>query len=293
MSLKIGVDGGGTKTELILVESSGALVARHTAPGCNPSHVGAEMARIILSEALVNLRDGREISHTQLYMAGSPAFWQETAAVLTGFGRVTTAPDSVPVVELATRGKPGLVMHAGTGSFIAARTPDGAIHYAGGLGWKIGDPGSAFDLGRRGIAHGLLELQGWARATALSAALQAHLGLNDAISLTRYLYNEVAANGEIARFAPRVIELAQTGCVPAQAALAATLSDMVEQARLVSSRLFSGPAVPCSVSGALLNSPPAVAALRLLAETHDWNVEYFFLTEAPIEGVRRLLLAAR
>jgi N-acetylglucosamine kinase-like BadF-type ATPase len=292
MSFKIGVDGGGTKTELIVVDAAGTVVARHTAPGCNPSHVGAEMARIILSEALVNLREGRAISHTQLYMAGSPAFWQETAAVLTDFGRVTTAPDSVPVVELATKGRPGLVMHAGTGSFIAARTPDGTIHYAGGLGWKIGDPGSAFDLGRRGIAHALLELQGWARPTALSAALQAHLGLHDAISLTRYLYNEVAANGEIARFAPRVIELAQAACPPAQAALSATLSEMVEQARLVSSRLFSGPAVPCSVSGALLNSPPAVAALRLLAETHAWNVEYYFLTEPPIEGVRRLLLAA-
>lgn len=293
MSFKIGVDGGGTKTELILVDADGKVVARHTAPGCNPSHVGAEMARIILSEALVNLRAAQEISHTQLYMAGSPAFWQETAAVLTGFGRVTTAPDSVPVVELATQGRPGLVMHAGTGSFIAARTADGAIHYAGGLGWKIGDPGSAFDLGRRGIAHALLELQGWARPTALSGALQAHLGLMDAISLTRYLYNEVAANGEIARFAPRVIDLAQSGCVPAQAALAATLGEMVDQARLVSSRLFSGPAVPCSVSGALLNSPPAVAALRLLAETHAWNVEYYFLNDPPIEGVRRLLLAAR
>jgi N-acetylglucosamine kinase-like BadF-type ATPase len=248
------------------------------------------MARIILSEALANLRGEHVISHTLLFMAGSPAFWQETAAVLTNYGRVTTAPDSVPVVELATSGRPGLVLHAGTGSFVAARTADGVIHYAGGLGWKLGDPGSAFDLGRRGIAHALLELQGWARPTALSTALQAHLGLSDAISLTRYLYNEVAANAEIARFAPRVIELAQQGCPPAQAALAATLAEMVEQARLVSSRLFSGLAVPCSVSGALLNSPPAVAALRLLAETHAWNVEYFFLTEPPIEGVRRLLL---
>jgi glucosamine kinase len=292
MSFKIGVDGGGTKTELILVDATGAVASRQTAPGCNPSHVGFEMARVILGEALANLRGARPISHTMLFMAGSPAFWHETAAALTGYGHVTTAPDSVPVVEMATRGQPGLVLHAGTGSFVAARTADGVIHYAGGLGWKLGDPGSAFDLGRRGIVHALLELQGWARPTALSAALQAHLGLPDAISLTRYIYDEVAANGEIARFAPKVIELAEQGCPPAQAALSATLAELVEQARLVSSRLFAGPAVPCSVSGPLLNSPSAVAALRMLAETHAWNVEYFFLNEAPIEGVRRLLLAA-
>ena len=292
MNFKIGVDGGGTKTELILVDSAGAVVARLTAPGCNPSHVGPEAARATLIKALTDLRGDRAVSHTMLFMAGSPAFWQEVAAGLNGYGRVTAAPDSVPVVELATKGRPGLVLHAGTGSFVAARTADGVIHYAGGLGWKLGDPGSACDLGRRGIAHALLELQGWARPTALSAALQSHLGMPDAIGLIRYLYNETAANADIARFAPQVVELAQKGCAPAQAALAATLAELVEQARLVSSRLFTGPAVPCGVSGALLNSPPAVEVLRQLAKTHAWNVEYFFLTDPPIEGVRRLLLAA-
>ena len=37
MSLKIGVDGGGTKTECILVDARGEIVARHLAPGCNPN----------------------------------------------------------------------------------------------------------------------------------------------------------------------------------------------------------------------------------------------------------------
>jgi N-acetylglucosamine kinase-like BadF-type ATPase len=289
---QIGVDGGGTKTELILVDSAGAVVARHTAPGCNPSHVGSEMARVILTEALENLRGAHSIRRTMLFMAGSPAFWHETASVLSDYGEISTAPDSVPVVELATRGKAGLVLHAGTGSFVAARSTDGAIHYAGGLGWKIGDPGSAFDLGRRGIAHALLELQGWAPWTPLSAALQAHIGLPDAIGITRYLYNEVAANAVIAGFAPRVIELAGKGCGPAQTALAATLGEMVAQARLVTEKLFPGTQpVPCGVSGAILNSPPAVAALRALVGSQSWNVEYHFLTEPPIEGVRRLLVA--
>ena len=34
-----------------------------------------------------------------------------------------------------------------TGSFVAARGPDGGHHYAGGLGWRLGDPGSSHDLG--------------------------------------------------------------------------------------------------------------------------------------------------
>jgi len=292
MSLRIGVDGGGTKTELILVDAAGTVIARQTAAGCNPSQVGPEAARTVLIAALSELRGGREISRTMLFMAGSPAFWGETAAGLAGFGRVTNAPDSVPIVELATEGRPGLVLHSGTGSFAAARTAEGAVRYAGGLGWKLGDPGSAFDVGRRGIARALLELQGWAHPSGLGAALQTHLGLPDAAGLTRRLYNEPSANADIARFAPRVVELAAQGCGPARAELHASLAGLVDQAQLLQARLFPGSAVPCGVSGALLNSAPAVAGLRALAGDRAWTVEFHFVTAPPIEGVRRLLLAA-
>jgi N-acetylglucosamine kinase-like BadF-type ATPase len=289
MSFKIGVDGGGSKTELILTDSAGEIVARHTAPGCNPSHVGADQACEILTAALNAVRGQHTVSHTQLYMAGSPATWRDIAAQLKNFGTVTAAPDSPPVLELATGGAPGLVLHAGTGSFVAARGLDGSVHYAGGLGWKLGDPGSAFDLGRRGIARALLELQGWAKPTPLGEALKVHAGLDDATALTRFFYRAADANACIAGFAPRVVELAQQGCGPAQAALACTLTDLVEQARLVTDKLFGSATTPCGVSGPLLNSPPAVYALKALAATHGWAVEYRFITEPPIEGVRRLL----
>jgi len=54
-NFKIGVDGGGTKTECILVDLSGAIVARELAPGCNPSQVGPEQARAIVTIALTAL----------------------------------------------------------------------------------------------------------------------------------------------------------------------------------------------------------------------------------------------
>ena len=96
-SYKIGVDGGGTKTEFILVDDAGATLATHVGPGCNPSQVGADKARELLVDGLEALlvaakieNPKSKISATQLYMAGSPGFWRETAATLTGFGEVTT-----------------------------------------------------------------------------------------------------------------------------------------------------------------------------------------------------------
>jgi glucosamine kinase len=300
-SFKIGVDGGGTKTELILVDPAGAGVATHMAPGCNPSQVGPDQARTILLEALRTLRakePGAVIQTTHLYMAGAPAFWREVGAALSGFGTVVTGPDSAPVLELATGGAPGLVLHAGTGSFVSARDPGGSIHYVGGLGWKFGDPGSGFDLGRRGLAVALLELQARPAGAALSplaAALCAHTGLEDYAANSRYFYSDAAAHAKIAAFAPRVVELATANCGPAQQVIADSLTDLARQADDVIHRHFPRPTapLPCGVSGRILNSPPAATALRSLASQLNWPVELRFLDTAPIEGVRRLLLAAR
>ncbi len=302
MKLSIGVDGGGTKTELILIDAAGTVLAGHIAPGCNPSQVGPDQARTLLTGALAALRarhpDGT-VEQTLICTAGSPPFWREFAATLTGYGRVTTIDDSRPVLELATDGQPGLVLHAGTGSFVAARAPDGAIHYAGGLGWKFGDPGSGFDLGRRGLGLALLELQAARGDTAvlspLAVALCAHTGLADYPANSRLFYSDPAANTLIAGFAPRVLELAAADCGPAQQVVADSITDLARQADTVIHRLFPRAAakLPCGVSGRILNSPPAAFALRSLAGKLNWPVELRFIDTSPIEGVRRLLLAGR
>ena len=297
LSYKIGVDGGGTKTELILLDSSGAELARHIAVGCNPSQVGAEQARLILSAALRELtaKHPGPVSHSVLCMAGSGAFWKETAAALKEYGAISTLDDSVPVLELATNGAPGLVLHAGTGSFVAARSPDGAVHYAGGLGWKFGDPGSGFDLGRRAIGSAMLELQSLPKqgsaASALAEALRTHAGLTDYSALSRFFYNDPGANAKIASFAPHVLALAAADCGPAQQVVADSITDLARQADQVIHRHFPQPVtnLPCGVSGRILNSEPAAFALRSLASKLKWPVELHFMDTPPIEGVRRLL----
>jgi glucosamine kinase len=322
-SFKIGVDGGGTKTEFILVDGTGHTVARHEAPGCNPSQVGAPAARSTLLAGFEALLAQSRIENpaptivaTHLYMAGSGATWREIAAGLSGFGPVVTGPDSLPVLELATGGAPGLVLHAGTGSFVAARLPGGEIRYAGGLGWKIGDPGSGFDLGRRGLAHALLELQAhsWGRGdpatgegtpretrsrsqrlSPLAEALQAHTGLADYAANSRFFNQDPGANAAIAAFAPRVLELAEQDCLAARQAVTDSVTDLVRLADRVVHQLFPAPAspVPCGVSGRILNSAPAAMVVRSLTEKLRWPVALAFITTPPIEGVRRLLLASR
>ncbi len=308
-TIKIGVDGGATKTECILVDGGGTVIARHCAPGCSPSHVGPEQARAILVDALRALTAGQvaPAARVLLCMAGNPAFWAETAAGLQGFGHAETAPDSLPALELATEGGPGAVLHGGTGSFVAARGPDGSLHYAGGLGWRFDDPGSGYDLGRRAIAHALLELQGWTARPAggakpgtrsrLAAALCEYTGIESYRPALQLFYGDSAEVGaKIAGFAPRVVELAEHHDADACAVIADSVAGFAPLVTGMLARVFPAATarnaqslVTCGVSGTLLNRPPCWRALQALAAAHAWPVRLRPVTDPPIEGVRRLL----
>ena len=298
MSFKIGVDGGGTKTECILVDAAGTIVARHLAPGCNPSVAGPEQARAIITDALGALlaeakveKPQGKISATHFFVAGAAGFWREFAASLKDFGRVSTAADSLPVLELATDGAPGLVLHAGTGSFVAARGPDGAVHYAGGVGWRFGDAGSGYELGRCVIARAILELQGWQPTTPLAGLVREHTQLGpaaDAGSVTRYFYTHAEPNRVIAALAPGVLKLASEGEATALALAVESAAELLALATRVAEKLFPDAplhSIRAGLSGALLTHPAVVAALA--ART---PLPLQPITAPPIEGVRRLLV---
>jgi glucosamine kinase len=290
MPWKIGIDGGGTKTEGILLDPSGAIAARHTGPGCSPSLVGASRSREIAEEVLRSVRAGHpsaEISHTLLCMAGSRAFWKEFGDGLVGFGRISTVDDSVPVLELATRGDPGLVIHAGTGSFVAARSLDGGVHYAGGIGWRFGDEGSGYDLGRRAIARALLELQGWAVPSGLGALVRERTGKSTSGEVSVYFYGDPATNNGVAGLAPDVLRLAGSGDSAAREAVSQSVLHLLGLAVSVTSQLFPGKrpeSFRAGVSGHILNHPFAYQALLSQAPFPLSKV-----TASPIEGVRLLL----
>lgn len=295
---KIGVDGGGTKTECVLIDAGGAIVARHLAPASNPNVVGPEQARHIVTAALAALRAQAPAGTpppvlTHLYMAGSRSFWLDVARQLAGCGEVAVFHDALPVLELATQGQAGLVLHAGTGSFVAARAPDGSTHYAGGLGWRFGDPGSGYDLGRRAIARALLELQGWAPASRLSAVVRSAVAPGeaaDAAAVTRYFYQHPEPNREIAALSPAVLRLAGEGEAAARQIAIESTAGLLALATQVVAKLFPGMApasLRAGLSGPILTHPVVARAFAAASQLPLVPVE-----GSPVDGIRRLLLRA-
>jgi len=301
---RLGIDGGGTKTDFILVDETGKLLAHRRATGSSPSLSAPDTIAQLISENIRALVEsvGRPlaIQHCGLCMAGSRLFWRDFAQTLSQrlpqLGQIHAFDDSIPILELATDGGPGLALHSGTGSFIAARAIDGAAHYAGGLGWRIGDPGSAQDLGRRAAERALLEAQGWATRSLLGHAVCTAMQADDIDALLRELYSETGSHNSaaaLAQLSPLVTEHATQGDTAAIAILRDSVSALAQVAKAVSERLFgssnnndSAKPIPVGLSGPILRSE---FAEKIIAEALGPSHRLHTITDAPLEGLRRLL----
>jgi N-acetylglucosamine kinase-like BadF-type ATPase len=291
----IGIDGGGTKTDFILVDSSGTILSKQSTSGTNPSLYGQENVEKIIRQTCTQLITEAGVPQggihkTLLCMAGPPKTWRAIAENLEELGEVTSVDDSVPVVQLAVGDSVGLILHAGTGSFVAAKDTKGDLHYAGGLGWRMGDAGSGLDLGRRGMTQAFLELQGWADSTRLSPELQKYMGITNLQEIMEKIYvTSSEPNLLIGGFAPTVVKLAKEGLPEALGILKDSIAPILSLAQQVAQKLNLDSTCRCGLSGRLLSSPFGINLIEDALSSLSLMWDLVCVTEPPIEGIRQLL----
>src|SRR5689334_6096620 len=162
MKYVLGFDGGGTKTECVLMDETGAILARSRSGASNAVNVGAQASAAALAEA------GKEALRSAEKQPASVAF---VLAGISGAGERTVQAEiqanlkpvfpkaaivitSDLILSLAATGEiPSLVVIAGTGSAVLGRTSPRSVARAGGFGPIIGDAGSANDIGRKTVAR--------------------------------------------------------------------------------------------------------------------------------------------
>lgn len=294
----IGVDGGGSKTDFILTDIRGEEQCRLKTTGTNPGICGTAQATRILIQGLRELlKQGRrkqsDVRIMLLCMSGNQPYWQEVARQMSGWGRVISRIDSEPVLFLCASEGPTLVMHGGTGSFVAARDNSGNNHFGGGLGFTLGDPGSGYDLGWRAFSRTFFQIQGWLDEGNLATAVKRYSGRDDYEAVSQWLYAHEDRNTAIANFAPHVLALAEDGDAEALDVLQASLDGLAFIACKVAERIELGTdaSLPCGLSGPVISHPLSMKILTARLAERGIRWELRAIEERPIEGVRRLLVA--
>ncbi len=160
MRYVLGFDGGGTKTDCVLIDETGAILARARSGPSNPSRVPLDLAYATLLEAMDNALESAGKSATDVAgvcgaIAGAglatalPEFYRRLQRK---FPKAKIFPDTDLRMALTATGEPpSLVVIAGTGSAVIGRDITGRLAREGGLGPVLGDPGSAYDIGRKAM----------------------------------------------------------------------------------------------------------------------------------------------
>jgi N-acetylglucosamine kinase-like BadF-type ATPase len=167
MRFVLGFDGGGTKTDCVLIDESGTILGRSQAGPSNPLRVGFGAAITSIRAAArqafaqVALPEGATAAAlcAGLAGAGPPESAEKIHALLAAEfpeSKVQVCTDLDLALAAAGDG-PVIVLLAGTGSFAVGRNTAGETARAGGYGSQIGDEGSAYDIGRRAVLTAMHE----------------------------------------------------------------------------------------------------------------------------------------
>ena len=239
----IGLDGGGTKTEAVILDQEGTVIASGTGGSANVTFVGYEVARQSIRDAISALAP--KIDMSQVKTAGSCVMVGpgETEEILRqrGFsGRFYWF--SEPAVAFRCAGllsARGVAVVAGTGSCF--RVCDGVKvkEALGGWGMAVSDEGSAFDIGLTAIKAAGRSLDGRGPKTRLLELLQKEAGSERFdVLLTTYCYPALKQR-EVASLAKVVTEAAKDGDEVAIQILASAGESLGKDTAHVAKRVYN------------------------------------------------------
>lgn len=162
MAYWLGLDGGGTKTDCIILNAAEEIVSKGRGGPANALRVGFDAAILSLGQAAAealraaNLQPG-DVTGVCAGLAGASqrSVIRRMIVFLThefSHSVVKVTTDHEIALEAAAGSGPGVVLIAGTGSAAYGRNSAGETARSGGYGPRIGDEGSAYDIGRRAVA---------------------------------------------------------------------------------------------------------------------------------------------
>lgn len=247
--IAIGVDAGGTSTTAAL-SRDGTFVRDASGPPANATTLGVDDAADAIVRTIRAAAHGVKPDAIYVGAAGAGrAVVSESLQTLIASAfpaaRIEVGDDAAIALRSAIPEGPGIVLICGTGSIAYAENGDLRAR-VGGLGYLIGDEGSAYAIGMAAVKLYGRVLDGRAQRDETTDLVARTLRAADRAALIAAVYDARFVPGRIASMAPSIVAFAGKGNRAAtkivqQAAM--DLADLVKSAAKLAGLSEAGPAV--------------------------------------------------
>jgi N-acetylglucosamine kinase-like BadF-type ATPase len=161
MAFYLGVDGGGSKTALALIDDTGGVIARATAPTSYYFNDGFDVVEKALAQGVTDICTHAGIAPADIDAAffGLPGYGEASGDIeqldavpagVLGHDRYSCDNDMVCGWAGSLAGEDGINVISGTGSMTYGER-QGVGHRVGGWGELFGDEGSAYWIATQGL----------------------------------------------------------------------------------------------------------------------------------------------
>lgn len=215
----VGVDGGGTKTEAVIVDARDQLLGQGIAGPSNPLRIGignaAGAVREAIDKACAAAQVRREdIVAAQVGLAGARrlelSLRMREALGNLGIADVEVCGDAdIALYGVAPDGGPGVVVISGTGSVCCGVNSRGRRVWAGGWGPIAGDEGGGSWIARRALRAIAHASDGRGPKTSLTSAACNYFHVTTPDDLSTAIYAPTITNERLAGFGKQVVDAAK------------------------------------------------------------------------------------
>ncbi|MEV4225015.1 BadF/BadG/BcrA/BcrD ATPase family protein [Nonomuraea sp. NPDC049725] len=216
----IAVDGGNSKTDVVVLDPGGTVLARGSAGAFLPQSQGVAAAVDVVEEAIRQaLGPDAAPPYADLltaYLAGADLPVEEEALAAEfrargTAGEVVVANDSFALLRSGASGPSGVAVVCGAGINAVGVSPAGEVARFPSLGKLSGDWGGGGGLSEEALWHAVRGEDGRGAPTALTPAIAAHFGTRTVEEAVIGLHVGRIPAERLTRFAPVVFEAAEAG----------------------------------------------------------------------------------
>jgi N-acetylmuramic acid 6-phosphate etherase len=272
----LGIDGGGTTTDLAIVDASGRVIARRQGPTSNQAVVGFAQASgtliELITEGAAEANLPVPLTTGWIGLAGSdrPEDREAFAQALDYLVRDLRITNDAELVLSGTPGGAGIALIAGTGSIAFVRNRDGLTGRSGGWGHIFGDEGSAYRVAVDGLRAVAAAADGRGPETTLTGLLIEAWRAETPQQLIRRVYAPEIRKADIAATAPLILDAAEADDAVAAGIVERAGDELAELVMSLARRIpFDTPPPVACTGGLILRS----ATLRERVESRldpDW-----------------------